>query len=122
FVGTDSILAIGNHPDSSEPLLKRDGGILEYGSHFGAELLLGVLRLALPQATSSEKANVFGATGWTHDAIRPATRNHVLERVVWVAEKLDCFVEGARLFHRSASITWKQNTEKALLSQVYYYP
>jgi len=42
LVAGDAVLASANHPDSHHPLIEAQGGILENGSDFDAELLLGL--------------------------------------------------------------------------------
>src|SRR5439155_26047610 len=51
FVATDSVLAVGEHPRSSEPLVQSNRRILKDGSDLDGELALCMMAAALPQAT-----------------------------------------------------------------------
>ena len=45
LIGTDAVLAIGNHPDCSEPLVQAKRAILENSAYLRRELPPGVLPL-----------------------------------------------------------------------------
>ena len=104
LVGTDSVLAVGNHPNSDKPLVERDCGILKDSSHFAGELFAGVLRFAFPQAASRDKANLFASASGALDAIGPAALNHKVEAVVGVSEVQDGLLERSGLFHGEANV------------------
>lgn len=87
LVGANAVLGAGDHPDSSEPLVQRDGAILENGSHLDRELPLGVLILALPQSAGSDVAHVVAATSRADDlAVRPPQLNHEVLTYVRIGE------------------------------------
>src|SRR5712664_131954 len=48
LIGTDSVLAVDQHPKSDEPLVQCDCGILEYRSYLDGELFGAFPVLALP--------------------------------------------------------------------------
>lgn len=99
FVGTDAVLAVGNHPNCDKPLVERNRRILKDSPHFAGELFAGVLRLAFPHAPSRDEANVFTSASWALDAIWPAALNHEVEAVVSVSEVQDGVLECSGLFH-----------------------
>ena len=71
LVGANPVFAVGDHPDSHKPLVQTDGGILEDGPDLDAELLAGMLLLALPDMPGSDEAHVLAPTGWALDASGP---------------------------------------------------
>ena len=71
LVGANPVFAIGDHPDSDKPFVQADGGILEDGPDLDAELLAGMLLLALPYVPGCDEANVLAPTGWALYASRP---------------------------------------------------
>src|SRR5271154_5175172 len=93
FVGTDSVLAIRNHPHGNEPLVQRDWRILEDSPDLGAELFTCVLALALPQSASGEKADFLAATSGADDPLGPAPRDHELQAVLRIREMNDGLLE-----------------------------
>src|SRR5205085_9291014 len=98
FVRADSVPAVHQHPDSSEPLLQGDWRILKNSSDLRTELAMIVNRFALPLALVFQEHNIIAATGGAnHDAIRPAFTNHVGQRIVGVCEELDRLRESAWL-------------------------
>lgn len=98
LIAADTVAAVDQHPDSGEPLIKRDGGILKDGSYFGGELPLGVDALALPLPLILEEHHVFASAGWTGDfAIGPAESDHVPESTVRVSKVDDCGLQGSGL-------------------------
>jgi hypothetical protein len=107
LVRRNTILAVGNHPCSSQPFIKTDGTVLKYGSDLDAELFFGVFGFALPDATSRNEFNVFAATSWTGDTIGPALRHKMIQAVVRVGVKDDCGLQGLRLFHSKTRIPEK---------------
>ena len=89
FVGTDSVLAVRNHPHCDKPLIERERGIFHDGSDFCGELPLGMLALALPDAASSEKANVPATASRASNTVRPPARNHEVNAVIGIGEVND---------------------------------
>ncbi len=118
FIGTDAVLAVGNHPNCDKPFVERERGILKDGSHFRAELFSRMFVLAFPQAPSSDEAHFFGGTGRADNASRPATLNHEVEAVVGVCKVQDGLLKGSGFLH---GVPHSQKYDRnALLSQVYY--
>lgn len=102
FVGTDTVLAVSNHPNSDEPLVQRKRGILKDSPDLHGELPLSMDALALPLALILEEHSVLTATGRaSHLAVRPAQLNHELEAVVRVREVNDGLLEGLWFAHVS---------------------
>ncbi len=99
LIGTDAVLAIGDHPNCDKPLVERNWRILKDSPHLAGELFAGVLRFAFPHAASRDEANVFASTSGALDAVRPAALNHEVEAVVRVSEVLDGFLECSGLVH-----------------------
>ena len=94
FVGTDSILAIGDHPHSREPLFERHCGVLEDRSDFQRELRPFVFAIAFPDPSILKVGYLFGVTdGATGNSIGPSQPDHELAAVLVIAKEL----------HRSAS-------------------
>lgn len=93
LVGTDAVLAVGNHPNSDKPLVERERGILKDGSDFDTELLARMLVLALPQAPSRNEAHIFAGASGAHNASGPAALNHERKAIVRVCEVLDGLLE-----------------------------
>src|SRR5882724_1032953 len=121
FIGTNAVLAIGNHPNSDEPLAQRQCRIFEDSSNLYAELFFGMPSLAFPHPASRDEAHIIPATGGALNAIGPAPRNHELEAVVGVGEVNDGLLES--LWFGAHGISRCQNSiRNALLSQVYYCP
>lgn len=105
LVATDTVLAIGEHPDDNQPFIQGDRGILEYGSNLGRELALGVGALALPFVLTSKEAHIFAsASGAGNDAIRPTLAGHVVQTILRVGKVLNGLLESL-WFHRFASLT-----------------
>src|ERR1700731_2607830 len=118
LVRRNAIFAVGNHPRSSEPFVESDGTVLKYGSYLNAELFLGVFGLALPDATSRNKFNVFAATSWTGDTIGPTLRHEMIQAVVGVVVKDDCGLQGLGLFHSKTRVPEKGYCVKYIITQV----
>ena len=102
FVGADTVLAVGYHPDRGQPFVEANGRILEDGPYLHRELRFGVSSLALPDTPGSDEANLTRAASWTHDAIGPPSSDQVVQAVVRVGEVEDRFLKGQWfLFHNS---------------------
>jgi hypothetical protein len=102
FVGAYSVLAVGNHPDSCEPLVQRDRRILKDSPDLYRELPFSVDAFALPLALDFEESSVLAATGGAHDAARPSQLDHVGQRVIGISEEPDCFLQCVWLSHDRA--------------------
>ncbi len=118
FIRTDSVLAVGNHPNRDEPLVERERGILKDSPHLARELFAGVVCLALPHAPRRDEANLFAPTSGALDAIGPAALNHEVETVVGIGVVEDGLLECSGLFHGVSH--YLNSSRSALLSQVYY--
>lgn len=118
FVGTDTVLAVCDQPNSDKPLVERERRVLKDCPDFDRELFASVRSLAFPHAASGDESNVFPPTSGAFDTVRPAPRNHEVEAVVGIAEVDDGLLKCLWLSH---GVPHKPNTSKdALLSQVYY--
>jgi hypothetical protein len=99
FVGTDSVLAIGDHPNGGKPFVEGDWGILENGSHLRGELPLAVDALALPLALIGEESGIGAATGRAHDSAGPSQSDHVVKTILGIGEEYDCLLKCLWLSH-----------------------
>jgi len=87
LIGTDAVLAIGNHPNSDEPLVQTNRRILENSPDLHAKLALGMNALALPFVLILEEHGILAATsGAGNDAIGPANLDHELQAVLRAGE------------------------------------
>src|SRR5262249_29254659 len=118
FVGTDSVLAVRNHPHSDKPLIERDCGIFHDGSDLRRELFARMLALALPEIASREEAHVFAGASWTGDTVGPAALDHERATVVGVPEIEDGLLKCSGLLH--GCLRCLNTTKGESLSQVYY--
>jgi len=89
FVGTDSVLAVGNHPDSDKPLVERERRILKDSPDLCGELSLGMLALALPYPASGKETDFLAPACGAFDAVRPAPLNHEADTIVRIGEVND---------------------------------
>src|SRR6266700_3015977 len=122
FVGTDSVLAVRNHPNSDEPLVERQGGIFHDGSDLDGELPMVMDALALPLPLILEEHGILTATGRAdHDAIGPAQLDHEIEAVIGVSEVDDGLLKS--LWLGAHVVPHKPNSSLAtMICQVYCYP
>ncbi len=119
LVRANAVLAIRNHPNSDEPLVERERGILKDSSHFARELFASMCRFAFPHPTSRDESNIVPATSGAFDAIGPAALNDEVEAIVGVGEVFDSLLES--LWFGAHGVPHKTNRSRnALLSQVYY--
>ena len=81
LVGTDSVLAVNQHPHCDKPLVQSDWRILKDSPDLDRELVFCMASLALPPVLVGEEHHVLAPTSGTLDAIRPAQLNHVSEAV-----------------------------------------
>jgi hypothetical protein len=96
----DTILAAHHKPDSGEPLLKGNRGVLEHSADLERELLLGMVPIAAVQAGFRQIGDFLGvAARAAHNFIQPADRNHEFAAVLVVAEELDGLLQGFWCFH-----------------------
>jgi hypothetical protein len=115
----NAVLAIGDQPDRGEPLVQPDGRILEDGSDLGAELLLRMFGLALPDAAGRQQGDFRApARRASNLAVRPAHRNCRAQAIVRIREVGDRFVKRGRDVRVHAS----KNSANGVVSQVYTCP
>src|SRR5919106_6199964 len=103
FIGTDSVLGVGNHPDGSKPLIERNWAIFKDGAHLDGELPLFVLALALPDTASRNETDIYTATSRASYAIRPTEFDHEVKADIRVREVFDSFDKCCWLAHVSTS-------------------
>ncbi len=114
-MGTDSVLAVNQHPNCRHPLVQSDGRILEDAAHFDRELLLA--GIAVPDAPCLNERVLLGIAAGTADlAVRPAQFDRIVESSVRVRKVDDGFLERMWRFHVTNS------KPKAIVCQVYYCP
>lgn len=100
FIGTDTVLAVGDHPNSDQPLVEGKRGVLKDGAHLNGELPMRVNALALPLALILKEHGILALTsGAGYDTIRPAQLDHEFQAVVRVGEMNDGLLERLGLFH-----------------------
>jgi len=98
FHAADTVLAVHDHPESSHPLVERDGGIFKDGSDLDGELFLTAL--AEPNPASANESVLVGAAPWASDLpIDPAEFNRKVEGSVWIGEVDNCLLKCFWLFH-----------------------
>jgi hypothetical protein len=120
LVGTDSVLAVGNHPNGEQPLVERKRRILKDSPDLGRELSFGVDALALPLALILEEHDIFASAGGAgNDTVRPTDLNHKAQAVVGIGEVDHGLLEG--LWFGVHVVPHKPNiTKGGLIRQVYY--
>ena len=85
LIRTDSILAIGNHPNSTKPFVQTDRRIFKDCSYFNRKLSLWVNALALPLVLILKKYNISAATARTgNNPIRPSLCLQILKAHVLI--------------------------------------
>ena len=125
FPRRNAVLVVDDHPDSGEPLLKRNRRVLKDRSDLGRELALRVNALALPAALVGEELGVCPTTSGTgHDSIRESQRDHVREAIIGVCEVLDCLLQGLWFwcfirFHVNKVSYLTNQVKRNLISEVY---
>jgi hypothetical protein len=119
FIGTDSILAVGEHPSRCEPLVEPDGRILKNGADLDGELALGVMSGALPDTPRSAERDLLGAASRAGDTLGPAPRNKVIEAVIWIREVKNRFLQALGFAH-GLGLHESNSTLKPWMSQVNY--
>jgi hypothetical protein len=96
LAGANAILAVGDQPDRREPFVETDRRVLKDGADLGAELLLRVLGLALPNAARGEQGHLRATARRTSHTVRPAQRNRRAHAVIGIREISDRFVKRGR--------------------------
>jgi hypothetical protein len=121
FITANSILAIAKHPNSGEPLIKPDCGILKNGSNLNGELPLGMVTGALPHAASGIEFHFLGTAYWADHALGPTLCHEIGKAIVGAREVYDCFLKGSWFAH--GFCPHKENHSKLKwMSQVNYCP
>ena len=105
FVGTDSILAVGQHPSSSEPFVEADRLVFKDGAHLDGELPLGVVTATLPDTARRTERDFLRAASWADNTFRPAPRNKVVEAIFRIREVYNCFLQAFRFAHVLDSVS-----------------
>src|ERR1700722_2056722 len=119
LVGTDTISAIGDHPDHNQPFLQRNRGILKDGSNLCRELAFCVGALALPLALVVKEYNVIPTTGRAdYYTIWPAQQSHVGQSVVRIGVENYRILQGLWLL--LFAVHARKITKCPLICQVYY--
>jgi hypothetical protein len=114
----DAILAIGKEPQSSEPLIETDCGILADTPNLHGKLTLGMMAGALPNATGWIEFYAVRAASWTgHNAIRPAPDCEIVDAVIGIRKVDDCFLKALRFLAHNAS-HYENHNSKVWMSQV----
>jgi len=90
----NAVLAICDQPNRREPFIQPDRRVLEDRSDFGAELLLRMLGLALPNLTRRQQGNFRAPASRARDwTVRPAHRNRRAHAVIGIREVGDRFMK-----------------------------
>ena len=92
LVRTDTVLAIGNHPDGAEPLVQPQRGILENRPGLERELSARMMASALPTTVLGLELRIRAPACRTDHSFRPATRHEILVATVRVGEVDDGFL------------------------------
>lgn len=117
LVGRDSVLGVGDEPDSGEPILQLHRRVLKDGPDLDGELPLA--RLALPQ-TPRGQVGVLGAVARRADgSVRPTNVGEELHANVGVIEVLDGLDESAGKRLRAHKVSLRLTAQ---VSQVLCYP
>src|SRR5205085_889622 len=100
LVRTDSVLAIGNHPNAREPFIQTKRAILKNRPDLGRELASRMFFFALPHATRTDEPYAGASASRAMHSIRPTQANHKGMRYVGVSEMFDRFEKCLRFgFH-----------------------
>jgi hypothetical protein len=99
--GRNAVLAIANHPDGGQPLVKAKRRVLKDSPDLDAELSPVMFFLALPPALVCKKVNASATTSRAGYAMQPSARYDVVQAVVSIGKILNGFDEGGWAFHTS---------------------
>ena len=91
LVRADTVLAISDHPNASEPFVQAEGAVFEDRSHLGRELPPRMLLFTFPHAARADKTNVRASAGRAMNAIWPTKADHHFVGHVWISKVLDRF-------------------------------
>lgn len=92
LVGADSVLAVGNHPESREPPVQTERAVFKDGSDLDRELLPATL--ALPELSRAQERRTFVIAAGALDAVWPAKTGDEVQADIFVGEELNSFDEG----------------------------
>jgi hypothetical protein len=114
------VLAIGEHPNRSKPLIKADGGVLKNCSDLYRKFPLRMMGGTLPcAALRIERANPVRTTCRAGHAFRPATGRQVFNAVVNTREIKNGFLQAFGFFFHLSSLHLKKYTTNEWTSQVH---
>src|SRR6266849_2368393 len=92
LIGTYSILSVHDEPNGNHPLVHPERRILEDSSDFDSKLFLA--SFTEPNAASRDKRVLRGiAARASNFACRPAQRHRIVESLLRVGEKANCFLQ-----------------------------
>ncbi len=104
FVGTDTVLAVRQHPHCKQPLVQSDWRILKDSPDLDGELRLRMPSLALPNSPRRYECDILRPTGRAHNAIRPAPRHEIVQAVVGIRKVEDRFLKGSGFARHESSM------------------
>ena len=78
FIRTDPVVAVGEKPESREPLLQWDSRIFHHSASLQSELGSFVLGAAMPAVVLLKEQHIFRFAARAHDAFGPAIRYKIL--------------------------------------------
>lgn len=96
LVGTDTVLAIGNHPRCRKPFVQAQRRVLKDRSRFRGELPGCMMASALPLPLILEESRVRPSTGGADNSAGPAVLDHVGQAIVCIAKVDNRFLERFR--------------------------
>jgi nitrilase len=100
FAGANTVLAVAEQPESTHPLIKSKGAILEDGSNLEAELFLA--SVAFPDAASFDEGVLLRtASRATYNTIRKPQIEGALESTVGIAEVDNGILQRVGRIHES---------------------
>ena len=114
FIRTGAILAVGDHPYRTEPLIQSQRTVFEDGSAFGRKLLTHVAAFAFPYPARCDKARIRSPAFGTTNTIWPAQLDHCGKCHFRIGIMFDGFHEGFRFGVHETNLTCIR-----LLCQVY---
>lgn len=121
LIGTNSILAVNQHPDCGKPFVQSNCRVLKDSPDFDRELAVMVHALALPLSLVRKEWNIGSPANRTDNAVRPAPSGKIIQTIVRLSEIQNCLLQG--LWFAAHGVPHKQNYTKAhLICQVYSCP
>ena len=121
LIRTNSVLAIGDHPDGGKPLIQTNWGILTNGSDLHRKLSLGVMGAALPDAARRIEGDFLGPARRADHAIGPSLRHKISQAIVGIRKVDNRFLKSLWFAHDFCP--HRQNYSRSpWMSQVIYCP